>query len=82
MIVIAQRDEDRRNRAQAREKSKDMRQSLRHVEQVAGEEDPVWLEFADGGDDAIVPWLIAVEMQVAQMNGSSPCQGAVRIGES
>ena len=79
--MVAQRDEDRRNCAQAGEKSKHMRQSLRHVEQVAGDKDPVGPELADGGDDEIVPWLIAVEMQVAQMNGPPAGQGAVRIGE-
>jgi len=62
VIVIPQRDEDRRNVAQAREKSKEMRQSLRYVEQVAGDKDPVGVEFADGGDDELVPWLIAVEV--------------------
>ena len=44
VIVIAQRHEDRRNFAQAREKSKEMRQSLRYVEQVAGDKDPVRVE--------------------------------------
>lgn len=82
VIVIAQGNEDRCNLAQAGEKSKHMREPLRHVEQVAGDKDPVGAEFADGGDDAIVSWLIAVEMQVAQMNGSPAGQGTVRIGES
>jgi hypothetical protein len=59
-----------------------MRQPLRHVDQIAGDEDPVGVELVDGGDDAIMPWLIAVEMEVAEMNGPSPCQGAVWIGES
>jgi hypothetical protein len=58
-----------------------MRQSLRHVEQVAGDEDPVGAEFADGCDDEIMPWLIAVEMQIAQMDGPPAGQGAVHIGE-
>ena len=82
VIVIPQRHEDRRNFAQTREKSKKMRQSLWDVEQVAGDKDPVRAKFADGVDDEIVPWLIAVEMQVAQMNGPPAGQGAVRIGES
>src|SRR6185295_6956575 len=69
VIVVAQGDEDRRNLAQAGEKSEYMRQSFRHVEQVAGNKDPVGVEFADGGNDEIVSWLIAVEMQIAQMNG-------------
>ncbi len=59
-----------------------MRQPFRYVEQVAGDEDPVRLEVSDCGDDGIVPWLIAVEMEVAQMNSSSAGQRAVRIGES
>jgi hypothetical protein len=29
-----------------------------------------------------VPWLIPIEMQVAQMNGPPADQGTVRIGES
>ena len=81
VIMVAQRDEDRRNLPQAGEKSKHMRQSLRHVEQVAGDKDPVGAEFPDGGNDEIMPWLIAVEMQVAQMNGPPASQGAVHIGE-
>ncbi|TKS62026.1 MAG: hypothetical protein EWM73_02877 [Nitrospira sp.] len=82
VIMVAQSDEDRRNFPQAGEKSKHMRQSLRHVEQVAGDKNPVGAEFADGGDDEIMPWLIAIEMQIAQMNGSPAGQGAVHIGES
>ena len=82
VIVVAQGDEDRRNFAQAGEKSKHMRQSLRHVEQVAGNKDPVGAKFADGGDDEIMPWQIAVEMQIAQMDGPPAGQGAVHIGES
>src|SRR5713101_9459980 len=41
VIMVAQGDKDRRNLAQAGEKSKHMRQSLRYIEQVAGDEDPV-----------------------------------------
>jgi len=59
-----------------------MRQPFRYVEQVAGDKDPVGVEVSDCGDNGIVPWLIAVEMEVAQMNGSSPCQGAMHIGKS
>ena len=81
MVMVAQCDEDRRNLAQAGEKPKDMRQPLRDVDQVTGDKDPVGAEFADGGDDAIVPWLIAVEVQIAQMNGPATGQEAVRIGE-
>ena len=82
VIMVAQGDEDRRNLAQAGEKSKQMRKSLRHIEQVAGDKDPIRFEFANGGDDEIMPWLIAVEMQIAQMNGSPTGQGTVHIGES
>ena len=81
MVMVAQCDEDRRNLAQAGEKPKDMRQSLRDVDQVAGDKDPVGAEFYDGGDDAIMPWLIAVEVQIAQMNGPVTGQEAVCIGE-
>lgn len=69
VIVVAQDDEDRRNLAQAGEKSKHMRQSLRHIEQVARYEDPIGSECDDGGNDTIVPGLVAIEMQIAQMNG-------------
>ncbi|MCG3773422.1 MAG: hypothetical protein JW395_0229 [Nitrospira sp.] len=81
MIVVTQGDEDRGNFAQSGEKSKHMRQSLRDVEQVAGDKDPVGAELADGCDDAIMPWQITVEMQVAHMNGPATGQEAVRIGE-
>ncbi len=82
VIVVAQRDEDRRDFAQAGEKAKQMRQPLRHVQEIAGDEDPVGAEFADGGDDAIVPWLIPIEMQVAQMHGPLAGQGSMHIGQS
>jgi len=82
VIVVAQGDEDRRNLAKAGEKSEYMRQSLPDVEQIAGNKDPVGVEFADGGHDEIVSWLIAVEMQIAQMNGPPAGQNPVRIGES
>lgn len=65
VIMVPQRDEDRRNLPQAGEKSKHMRQSLRHVEQVAGDKNPVGAKFADGGDDEIMPCLIAIKMEVA-----------------
>jgi hypothetical protein len=58
-----------------------MWQSLRHVEQVAGDKDPVGAEFPDGFDDEIMPWLIAVEMQIGQMDGPLAGQRAVHIGE-
>ena len=81
VIVVPQRDEDRRDFPQAGEKSKHMRQSLRHIEQVPSDKDPVGAKCADGGDDTIMSWLIAIEMQIAEMNGSPASQGAVYIGE-
>ena len=65
VIMITQGNEDRRNLTQAGKKSEHVRQSLRYVEQVAGYKDPVGAEFVDGGQDAIVPWLIPVKMQIA-----------------
>ena len=81
VIVVAQGDEDRSNLPQGGKKSKEMREAFRHIEQVAGDKDPVGVKFADGGDDEIVPWQIAIEMQIAQMYGSSSGQGAVHIGQ-
>ncbi len=81
VVMVAQRDEDRRKLAQAGEKSKHMGQPLRHVEQVSGNKDPVGAEFSDGGDDTIVPWQISVEMEVAHVYRSSAGQGAVRVAE-
>ncbi len=82
MIVITQGHEDRRDLAQAGEKSEHVRQSLRYVEQVTGDKNPVGVKPGDGGNDAIVPWLITVEMQIAQMNGPTPGQKSVLIGQS
>jgi hypothetical protein len=82
VIVVTQGDKDRRNLAQAGEKSEYMRQSLRHVEQVAGNKDPIGAEFANGGDDEIVSRLIAVEMQIAEMNGPPAGQEIVCKGDS
>jgi hypothetical protein len=82
VIVVTQGDKHRRNLAQAGEKSEYMRQPLRHVEQVTGNKDPVGAELADGGDNEIVSRLIAIEMQIAQMNGPPAGQETVHIGES
>ncbi len=65
MVMVAQGNEDWRHLAQAGKKAKHMGQSIRHVEQVAGDEDPVRAEFADGCDNEIVARLIVVEMEVA-----------------
>ena len=70
VIMVAQGHVDRCNLPQAGEKSKQMRQSLRYVEQVAGDKNPVGPKFADSGDNEIMSWLIAIQVQIAQMNGS------------
>lgn len=82
VIVVAERHEDRRDLPQGCEKSKQMRQPLRHVEEVAGDKNPVGVKSFDSGDDTIVPWLITIEVQIAEVNGSPSGHGAMPIGES
>ncbi len=81
MIVVPQGDEDGSDFAQAGQKSEQMGQPLRHVEQIAGNEDPIGTEFVDRFDDAVMTGLIAVEMQVAQVHGTATGQRSVRTGE-
>lgn len=75
IFMVAQGDEDQRDLAQAYEKAKHVGQPLWHIQQVAGDEDPVWAEFADGCDDAIVARLIVAEMEIAQMDGPFAAKG-------
>jgi hypothetical protein len=81
MVVVPQSDEHRRDRAKLREKSEEVRQSFRHIEQIAGNEDPVGTQVPDHRDDHVVARKVVVEMQVAQVHGSAPCHGSVPVTE-
>jgi len=72
VIMVAQGNVDRCNLPQAGEKSKQMWQSFRHIEQVAGDKNPVGAKFTDGRDDEIMSRLITIEMQIAQMSSPPP----------
>ena len=48
-----------------------MRKSFGNVEQVPGDENPVWTELIHGLYDALVPQAIPVNMQVGDMDGTT-----------
>jgi hypothetical protein len=81
MVVVPQSDEHRCDRAKLCEKSEQVRQSFRHIKQVAGNENPVGMQITDPRDDQVVARKVLVEMQVAQVHGSAPCQGPVPVAE-
>jgi len=81
VVMISQGDEDRRNLAQPGEKSKQMGQSLRYIEQVAGDKDPVGAEFPDTCDNEVMSWLIAVKMKIGQMDSPPAGQRSIYIGK-
>jgi len=82
VIMVAQGHIDRCNLPQAGEKSEQVRQSLWHIEQVAGDKNPVGAKFANGGEDEVMSWLITVEMEIAQMSSPPSSQESMSIGES
>ena len=68
MVVIAQCHIQRRSGAELFEKSKEMRQTFRHVDQVSGDENPIRPKFFHGFDDAIMPRMISVQVQIREMD--------------
>jgi hypothetical protein len=82
MVMVPQGHEHRRDRAQLSEETKEVRQSFRHIEKIACDENPMGVELLDHRDNHVVARKILVEMQVAQMHGSAPCQGSVLVTES
>jgi hypothetical protein len=82
VVVIAQRDIDRGDGAQLSEESEQVRQAFRNIQQVAGDENPVRLQSFDLVGDQIMAGLVAVEMEIAQMDGPVACQHPVGKGQA
>ena len=63
------------------EETEEVWQSLRHIEKIAGDENPVRPELPDHRHNHVVARKIVVEMQVAQMHAPMSCQGTVLVAE-
>lgn len=68
MVVIAQCHIQRRDGAELFEKSKEMRQTFRYVDQVSRDKNPIRLKIPHGVDDTIVPRMIPVQVQIGEMD--------------
>ena len=82
VVVIAQCHIDRGDALQLREKTKQVRQTLRDIQQVAGNENPVRLQCSDFVGDQLMAGLVAVEMEIAQMDGPVAGQHPVGKGQA
>lgn len=81
MVMIAQRHVQGRDGTEMSEKLKEMREPFRYVEQVAGDENPIWAKLAHSFDNIVVPRFISVEVQIREMDGSAPGEYRVAVSE-
>lgn len=58
-----------------------MGQTFRYVEQVSGNENPVRVKFPHGFDDTIMPWMIAIQVQIREMDCAATSKGQMWLGE-
>jgi len=58
-----------------------MRQAFRDVKQISGNENPIRLKLCHGVDNAIMPRVISVKVQVGQMNGTTTSENGMFVGE-
>lgn len=54
-----------------------MGQAFRYVEQVSCDEDPIGVKFPHGCDDTIMPWMIAVQVEIREMDCAATGKGAM-----
>jgi len=77
VIVIAERQIDRSELSQAREKTEERMDSIRHVKQVPCDKNPVRLQLRDPSEDPVVPGQVAIEVEIADLHGASAGQGGM-----
>jgi hypothetical protein len=53
------------------EKAKEMWQAFWHVEQVSRDENPIGAELTHGVENAIMPRVITVKVQIGEMDGTT-----------
>ncbi|BFU89423.1 MAG: hypothetical protein NTAFB01_06100 [Nitrospira sp.] len=58
-----------------------MGQTFRYVEQVPGDENPIGVKFSHRFDDTIMPWMIAVQVQIREMDCAATGKGRMWLGE-
>jgi hypothetical protein len=77
VVMVPERDEDRRESPELGQKAQQMRQSVAHVHKIPGDEDPVGLQFGYGADQGAMAGTISVQVQVAQLDGAASGQGSM-----
>ncbi len=58
-----------------------MRQAFGHVEQISGDENPIWAKLLHGCDDLVMPWVISVKVQIREMDRAITGKRWVPLGE-
>lgn len=81
MVVIAQRYIYRCSGPQAFEKTKEMRQALRHIEQISCNENPIWAELLHSGNNRVMPRVISIKMEIGQVNGTTTSEKGMVVSE-
>jgi hypothetical protein len=81
MVMIAQRHVQRRDGTELCKESEEMGQPFWYIEQVAGDENPIWAKLAHSFDNIVVPRFISVEVQIREMDGPAPGEYRVAVSE-
>jgi hypothetical protein len=74
VIVVPEGEIHRGALPQAAEKAEQMRDAFRNGEEIAGDKDPIGGQVGDHLQDPVMPREIAIEMQVGNVDRSSPGQ--------
>ena len=82
MIVIAQRHIEWRDGSKTAKKPEQMQEPFWYIEQVACDHDPIRPEIANDFDEAIVPRVVPVQMQICEMDGTATSKYSVHMGMS
>ena len=81
MIMIAQRHVQGSDGTELLEKSKEMRNTFRHVEQVSGDENPIWAKLLDSGNNLVMSRVISVKMEIGEVDGTTTGENGMTVSE-
>jgi len=80
MVVVAQDNKDRRNFTEPGKKTKEMGKTVRKIQKVSSHENPIRGEISNGMKGKVMPWKIAIEVQIAYLNRPSTGKRGILTG--
>jgi len=58
-----------------------MWQAFGYVEQISGDENPIWAKLLHSCDDLVMPWVIAIKVQIREMDRTTTGKRRMPLGE-